>query len=365
MKRNMAFKFRLYPTKEQEVLIQKTFGCCRFIYNKMLGDKISHYEKTKENYKCTPAMYKQEFQWLKEVDSLALANVQMDLQEAYSNFFRDKKVGFPKFKSKKKSRKSYTTNNQKGTISIIDKNHIKLPKLKSVKVKIHRNIPEDHIIKSATISQNACNQYFISILTEYQTEEKEVILDKNKALGLDYSSPHFYVDSQGKEADYPHYYRKSSDKLAREQRKMSKMVKFSNNWYKQKRKVGKIHVKTSNQRLDWIHKETKKISDKYDIVCLENINMKDMSQCLTLGKSTMDNGFDMFRDILSYKMAERGKIIVKIDKWFPSSKMCRFCGTVNKNLTLKDRVWKCDCGVTLERDVNAAINIREEGLRMI
>ncbi len=159
---NKAYKFRLYPNKEQSILIDKTIGCARFIYNKMLGDKIKHYEETKQKLNNTPAQYKAEFEWLKEVDSLALANAQMNLQTAYNNFFKRPKTGFPKFKSKKRSKLSYTTNNQGGTISISNENHIRLPKLKDVKIKMHRHIPDTHIIKSATISKSASGKYYIS-----------------------------------------------------------------------------------------------------------------------------------------------------------------------------------------------------------
>lgn len=364
-KQNRAYKFRLYPNKDQSLLINKTIGCTRFIYNQMLADKVSHYKETGLKLSNTPAQYKKEYEWLKEVDSLALANAQMNLQTAYNNFFRDKKIGFPKFKSKKRSKLSYTTNNQKGSISIIDNNHIKLPKLKEVKCKVHRQVPDTHIIKSATISKNSCDKYYVSILVEYEQDDVIVSLDKNKALGLDYSSPSFYVDSQGVEADYPRFYRNAQTKLAKEQQKLSHMKYGSNNYFKQKIKVAKFHEYLANQRKDWIHKLSRKLADKYDYVCVEDINLRGMAQTLHLGKSTNDNGFGMFRTILQYKMNDLGKKLIKIDKWFPSSKMCRFCGNINKELKLSDRTWVCECGAVLNRDVNAAINIMNAGLNMV
>ena len=225
---NKAYKFRLYPNKEQEILFNKTFGCVRFIFNKMLGDKIEYYKETKEKLNNTPAQYKKEFEWLKEVDSLALANAQMNLQTAYNNFFRSPKTGFPKFKNKKKNKNSYTTNNQRGTIDIIDK-QIKLPKIGFVKMKQHRIIPSEQKIKSATISKTPSGKYYVSILVEYNFIPPVVSLDKNKALGLDYASHSFYVDSQNREADYPKFYRNALDKLAKEQRKLSLMKYGSNN----------------------------------------------------------------------------------------------------------------------------------------
>ena len=361
---NKAYKFRLYPNKEQEVLFAKTFGCVRFIYNQMLADKIEHYKETKQKLNNTPAQYKKEFEWLKEVDSLALANTQMNLQTAYNNFFRSPKTGFPKFKSKKKNKNSYTTNNQGGTISIVDK-QIKLPKIGLVKMKQHRVIPSDQMIKSATISKTPSGKYYVSILVEYEQYIPNIQLDKNKALGLDYASHSFYVDSQNREADYPRFYRAALDKLAKEQRRLSFMKYGSNNYYKQKIIVAKIHEHIANQRKDFVHKLSTKLANEYDYICVEDINMQGMAQSLKLGKSTNDNGFGMFRTILAYKLSDRGKQLIKIDKWFPSSKMCRHCGAINKDLTLADRVWICECGVVLNRDENAAINILNVGLDMV
>lgn len=362
---NKAFKFRLYPNKEQQILIDKTFGCVRFIYNKMLEDKISYYKEYKSMFNNTPAQYKQEFDWLKEVDSLALANVQQNLNKAYSNFFRSKKIGFPKFKSKKHSKDSYTTNNQKGTISIVDINHIKIPKVGILKFKQHRLVSEYCIIKSATISKSKTNKYYISILTEYEDEIPKRKLDKDNSIGLDYSSPCFYVDSQGNKANYPKFYQNSGIDLTKEQRKLSNMKFGSNNYLKQKLKVAKIHEKISNQRKDWLHKLSTRLSNQFDYVCIEDLNMKNMSQGLHLGKSTMDNGFGMFKEMLTYKLLLRGKQLVKIDKWFPSSKMCNHCGTINSKLTLSDRTWICECGNIIDRDTNAALNIKQIGLSLV
>ena len=361
---NKAYKYRLYPNKEQEILLAKTFGCVRFIYNKMLSDKIEHYKETKEKLNNTPAQYKKEFEWLKEVDSLALANAQMNLQTAYNNFFRSPKVGFPKFKSRKRNRFSYTTNNQNGTVSIKD-GKLRLPKVGLVRIKLHRLIPEGQKIKSATITKTPSGKYYAAILVEYEQEIPYVELDKNKALGLDYASHSFYVDSQGREADYPKFYRNAQEILAREQRKLSLMKYGSNNYLKQKIRVARFQEHISNQRTDWIHKLSTRLANEYDYICVEDINMQNMAQSLKLGKSTNDNGFGMFRTILAYKLADRGKKLIKIDKWFPSSKMCRFCGNINHELTLSDRVWTCECGQVLNRDENAAINIMNVGLSMV
>lgn len=362
---NKAYKFRLYPTKEQEIMFVKTFGCVRFIYNKMLADKIEFYKETKQKLNNTPAQYKKEYEWLKEVDSLALANAQMNLQTAYNNFFRNPKVGFPKFKSKKRNKNSYTTNNDKGGKLRIENGRIRLPKVGLVKIRQHRIIPDNQKIKSATITKTPSGKYYVSILVEYEQYIPDVQLDKNKALGLDYASHSFYVDSQGREADCPKFYRNAQIILAKEQRKLSHMKYGSNNYQKQRLRVARIQERIANQRKDWIHKLSTQLANDYDYICVEDINMQNMAQSLNLGKSTNDNGFGMFRTILAYKLADRGKELIKIDKWFPSSKMCRFCGTINKNLTLADRIWTCECGKTLNRDENAAINIMNVGLSMV
>lgn len=201
---NKAFKFRIYPTSDQKVLLAKTFGCVRFIYNQMLSDKIKHYEETKQKLNNTPAQYKSEFEWLKEVDSLALANAQMNLQKAYNNFFRSPKVGFPKFKSKKSSRRSYTTNYVNGNI-VIENGYIKLPKVGLVRLKQHRLIPSDYKLKSVTVSQTPSGEYYVSVLFEYENQIQPI--EPQTFLGLDFSMSELYKDSNGNEPQYPRYYR--------------------------------------------------------------------------------------------------------------------------------------------------------------
>lgn len=362
---NKAFRFRLYPTDEQKIFFQKCFGCSRFIYNKMLADKIKYYQENRQMLNNTPAMYKEEFPWLKEIDSYALCNAQMNLQTAFRNFFKRPEVGFPKFKSKRSLKKSYTTNNIRGIIRFEGKT-IRLPKIGAVKIKLHRNIPKKFEIKSATISQNGSGKYYISILVEYENQVFDKKLDKSKSIGLDYSSPSFYIDSNGNEAGYPKFFRTFQDKLAFEQRKLSHMKFGSNNYYKQKLRVAKIHEKIANSRNDWLHKLSKELCDNYDIICVEDINLRNLSQCLTLGKSTMDNGFGTFRTYLQYKQDDRGHKLIKIDKWYPSSKTCNCCGTVYKGLQLSEREWVCpECGIIVERDKNAAKNILQEGLKQV
>lgn len=370
---NKAYKYRLYPNEDQSVLINKTFGCVRFVYNRMLADRLSIYEQYKDDRENLiqqryplPADYKKEYPWLKEVDSLALANAQLNLETAYKNFFRDKSVGFPKFKSKHHDRKSYTTNNQRESIRFIDDRIIRLPKLKDVRIKKHRPLPENTIIKSATISQTSTGKYYISILVEYETEIVAVKPVEDMVIGLDYSSSALYVDSEGNEPEYPRFYRESEDKLKKAQRRLSKRKKGGKNREKQHQKVAKIHEKIANQRRDYLHKLTRQIANAYDAVAIEDINMRNMAQCLTLGKSTNDNGYGMLKTFLAYKLAEQGKQLVIVDKWYPSSKLCHLCQWKNTELVLGDRKWICpNCGAELDRDINAALNIKKEGCRLL
>lgn len=369
---NRAIKYRIYPNEEQNNKFVQTFGCCRKIWNLMLSDKIEYYNKTGKILSTTPAEYKTVYTFLKDVDSLALANVQLHLQQAYKNCFdkkRKKCTGFPKYKSYKHSKRAYTTNNQHGTISIIDKKYIKLPKIGYVKAKIHRFPKSDWKLKSATISQDRDGKFYVSILFEFD-KITEPVSNPNKIIGLDYKSDGLYMDSNGKVGTNHKYYRALHKQLAKQQRKLSKKIGSrknevkSNNYLKQLKKVNKIFKHITNQRKDNLHKISTEIANQYDIVCVETLNMKSLAnKGFGNGKATLDNGYGLFLNMLEYKLFERGKYFIKVDKWFPSSKMCSNCGCI-KELTLQDRVYKCECGLTIDRDLNAAINIKNEGLRL-
>lgn len=330
----------------------------------MLSDKINHYEETKQKLNNTPAQYKSKFPWLKEVDSLALANAQMNLQMAYNSFFRNPKIGFPKFKSKKSKRRSYTTNCVNGNISI-DNGFLKLPKVGLVKLKQHRLILSNYKFKSVTISQTPSGKYYASVLFEYENQIQEQEL--HDFLGLDFSMHGLYKDSNGNEPPYPRYYRQAEERLKREQRKLSLMQKGSKNRSKQRIKVANLHEKVANQRKDFLHKQSRQIANAYDCVCIENLDMKAMSQSLNFGKSVTDDGWGMFVTFLKYKLEETGKRLVKVNKFFASSQICNVCGyknTATKNLSI--RAWDCpECGAHHDRDINAAINIRNEGMRLV
>lgn len=353
-----AYKFRLYPNSEQINKINQTIGSARFIYNKMLEDKISHYEKHKQSLNNTPAQYKKEYDFLKEVDSQALSQSHQDLNASYRNFFRTKK-GFPKFKKKgvKDSYRSCVINNN---IRIED-GFLKLPKIGLVPIRMERQFPQGSKIKNVTISKTKTNKYFASIQFEIQKNIKQV--NPESFLGLDYSMSAFFVDSEGNKGDYPKFYRMAYENLAKEQRKLSKMKKYSNNYYKQKAQISKIHEKIANQRKDFLHKMSRKIANSYDVVCVENLNMKAMSQMFKFGKSVHDNGWGMFVSMLEYKLTELGKFLIKADKFFPSTKQCSSCGN-KQEIPLSVRTYECPtCDLEIDRDLNAALNLKQYGIK--
>ncbi len=367
---NRAIKYRAYPNDQQAELLAKTFGCVRFVWNQMLNDAQDFEDAAGMFFVPTPAKYKKEFPFLKEVDSLALANTQLSLHEARSKFLKEPNVGAPKFKSKKKCKAKYTTNCQiikkkngtKTQTIVLGHDFVHIPKVGDVKINKHRLPGKDWKIKSTTIERTKTGKYFISVLFEFTKEVTPVVVKEENALGLDYSSHDFYVDSNGDAANYPRFYRKSEEKLAKEQRKLSRMKYGSKNYEKQLHKVQLLHEKIANQRKNFCHTLSAAIAKQYDAVYVEDLNLRNLAQTLKLGKSTNDNSFGMFRVMLQYKLEAQGKTFAKVDKWYPSSKTCHVCGFVNDDLTLADRMWTCSsCGTKHNRDHNAAINIRHVG----
>ena len=365
-----SIKYRLYPTKQQAILFEQTFGCCRKLWNLMLSDKINYYQNNKTNYKTLVSDYKKRYAYFKNIDSLALANVKLNLDKAYNNFF-SKRSKFPKFKSRKHSKKSYTTNYVSNNIRF-DDNHIRLPKIGFVKTKLHRLPLSDWKIKSVTVSQNHDGKYYASVLFEFKSA-CEYVINKSNAIGFDYSSSNLYVDSNGNIGTNHKFYKESHKKLAKAQRRLSRKqgskkneIK-SNNYSKQLLKVNRIYQHIVSQRLDNLHKLSTEIANQYDIVCVESLNLRAMSnKGFGNGRSTLDNGYGMFLSLLDYKLSERNKYLIKVDKWFPSSQICHKCNYRDKRLKdLNIRKWECPvCHEMHDRDTNAAINILREGLRL-
>ncbi|HCL4447285.1 TPA: transposase [Clostridium botulinum] len=397
---NRGYKFKIKPTKEQKIFFLKSFGCTRKIYNYYVD---SLYKQLKQQeYKNgfikgikyeSPANIKKQFYYMKEIDSLALCNAQIDFKNAINKFNkesdkksytkrakkREKTLGItptfkdlkniPKFKSIKNNDFSYKTNNQsrggKWSDIRLQDNILNIPKLKTpIKIIKHRELPQNHIIKNITISMDYKGIFYVSLCVEYtkNIEQKK----SEKVLGLDYSQHDFYVSSEGMKANYPKYYRIMQDKLKLEQQKLSRKVLKSNNWIKQKQKISKIQIKIANQRKDWLHKESIKLCNEFDAIIFEDIDLRAMGQCLNLGKNLNDNGFGMFRIFCEYKLEERGKQFIKIDKWYPSSKKCNDCGYIKEDLQLSDREWICpQCGKIHDRDYNASLNIKEAGQSLL
>ena len=349
-----AYKYRIYPDAEQMQFFAKCFGCVRFVYNRMLSDRIEHYNLTGKSLNNTPAQYKSEFTWLKEVDSLALANAQMNLNTAYRNFFRDKSTGFPKFKSKKTNNFSYTTNNQKGTV-YVENGYIKLPKLKSpVKIRQHRSF--EGVIKSCTISKAPSGKYHISILVETEIQKLPA---SDMRVGIDVGIKDFAVLSNGEAYKNPKHLRKSEKRLAKLQRDLSRKQIGSSNRNKARIKVAKLHEKIANQRMDFLHKKSTEIIRKNQAIVIEDLKVKNLMKNHNLAKYIAEVSWSRFREMLDYKSRWYGRELIIAPPDYPSSQLCSDCG--NRSSQTKDlacRIYVCpECGLEIDRDYNASLNL--------
>ena len=359
MKR-IAYKYRIYPNTEQKIFFAKCFGCVRFFYNKSLSDMNDIYKATGKFKNITPASYKEGYPFLKGVDSLALCNAQLNRNAAFKSFFSHK-TAFPKFKSKRNDQ-SYTTNNQ-GSVKFSNNNrYISIPKCQRIRVKKHRDF--EGTVKSITVSKTTDNKYYISLLVE---TEIEPLKESSHTIGLDLGLKDLIVDSNGKKYKNHKYLTKSQNKLAREQRKLSKMVKGSNNRNKQRIKIARLHKKIQNQRNDYLHKLSKSIVDENQVICIEDLKVKDMEQNSKLARNIIDVSWSRLVSMLIYKANWYGRKVIKIPFTYPSSQLCSICGYKNSiTKDLRIRKWTCpECGTIHDRDINAAKNILSKGIEML
>lgn len=373
-----AVKVRLYPNIYQREMLNKTFGCCRLLWNQMLAERNDAYEFLKSDEKQlydykykTEKEYKMKFKFMKEVDSKALQSTTQHLIEAFNNFFKGlketRKVGFPKFKSKK-NKQSYTTYNINANIKIdFASKRIKLPKIKTwIKYRDDRTFAEP--IRHVTVSKTKSGKYFVAILIEKELDNTPMVEVREERIGaFDMSASEFLV-GEGEDFCNPRFYRSSESKLKRLHRQLSRKKKGSNNREKARIRLARHYDKVNNRKKDWLHKIAFDLADKYDAIILENLNIKGMQQFNSgLSKSvTLDFSWHQFKTILKYKLEKREKYYQEVGRYFPSSKLCSQCGYKNKGLKLAEREWVCPkCRTYHLRDENASFNLKKEGVRLL
>ena len=363
-----AYKYRIYPNVEQRIQIAKTFGCCRFVYNQILAYRKALYEQEKKSVSKTDCNnycnreLKKEYEWLKEADKFALTNAIYHMDYAYQKFFKEH-AGYPKFKSKHNSYKSYTTNYTNGNIAVdFENGRVKLPKLKAVKARLHRKFSGQ--VKSATVSQVSSGKYYVSILVESEHEE---LAHSNKNIGIDLGIKDLCISSDGKKYENPRIIRTYERRLAKLQRKLSHKEKRSKNYYKARKRIALCHEKIRNTRKDYLHKISHEIISENQVIVSENLQIRNMVKNHHLAKAISDVSWYELTRQLEYKAKWNGRKYIKIDAFYASSQLCSVCGYQNADTKdLSVREWTCPkCGTKHDRDVNAARNVLAEGLRHI
>ena len=359
-----GYVYRLKPTTKQIDLINQTFGCVRKMWNLLLLERKSIYELygrypelLKSHDYLNPKRIKEEFPYMYDVDSQSLTTAWLHLKQAYSNFF-NKSHDEPNYKSRHNPIQSYTTHTTNDNIRI-EGTYLKLPKLGLVKIKLHRELPKGSILKAATIKKDG-KHYYVSLRVECeQLSQPEKTFEK--AIGLDYTLQGLYMDSKGRKADYPNYYKESLEKLKKEQRILSRRVKGSSNYLKQRDRLSTLHLHIKNQRKDFLHKASRYLVNTYDLISIETLDLTEMAKTKHFRKSLSDTSFGIFTRYLEYKTKDEGKTLIKIDQYYPSTKTCSACGR-EQDILLSERTYVCACGHQMDRDLNAAINIGVQGL---
>ncbi len=382
--RHVALRYRIYPNETQQAQIAKTIGCARFAYNFYLSERQDVYQQTGQTLTVTDfnnalnqLKHHPEFMWLKEVDKFSLTNALLNVQDAFDRFFSGQN-GFPKYKSKHKSKQSYKTNATNHNIKVLwEENLIQLPKVGKVKMRISTSQKQSFqekglpgVIKSATVTRHSSGQYYVSILLEQPPIEVQKVsadqVPSDQIIGCDLGLTHFLIDSNGRKVENPRYLKNNLKKLARLQRRLKHKKVGSSNSQKLKQKISKLHLHIANMRKDFLHKESRKLVNENQVIILEDLNVKGMIKNKKLSRHIADVSWSMFTTFVSYKANWEGKHVVLVDRFFPSSKQCHGCKEKNTLLSLSDRVWVCpSCGTEHDRDQNAALNIKEEGIRLL
>jgi len=362
-----TLKARLYPSPEQAELFEKTFGCCRYIWNQMLSDQQRFYIETGAFFIPTPAKYKAGAPFLKEVDNQALIQEHNKLNQAFRVFFKNPECfGYPKFKRKKDDRDSFTACNhefESGPTIYTTKDSIRMTKAGIVRAKFPRRPKNGWTLKRVTVEKTRTGKYYAYILYEHIEREPEPVLPTPETtVGLKYSTSHFYVADDGTMADPPHWLKQSQEKLTKIQQNLNRMQPGSKNYQEAVQKYRLLHEHIANQRRDFIHKESRRIANAWDAVCVRGDNIGDIAKEMHLC-NPLDSGYGMFRECLRYKLARQGKVLIVVDRYFPSTRTCSVCGAVREAVSYKENAWTCPkCGAINHREVNAARNVKVQGL---